>query len=59
MENRAVVESVARSKGLHFYWVSGHKVIEVNEILNEIAKSGNPDDCRKCQKQGTREIMEH
>nr|AMS38355.1 hypothetical protein [Bactrocera tryoni] len=38
--SRAAVESVARSKQLHFYWVPGHKGIEGNEIVDEIAKNG-------------------
>lgn len=33
------VESVARIKRLHFYWVPGHKCIEENEIVDETDKS--------------------
>ena len=34
------MESVGKSKRLHFYWVPGFKGIHGNEIVDEIAKSG-------------------
>ena len=33
------MEGVARNKQLHFYWEPGHKRMDGNDIVNDIAKS--------------------